>query len=691
MTRCLLAACATVAAFFATAAVANAATYLVDETGADVSDCTAAPCATIQYAIDQHRGDPQLDDLISVAAGDYAQNVDATDPADDGLTIRGELDPDGIPATTISGDGGPGAPNCFAPGCIVAIGLDSDAPDPAVTVQLDNVAVTQANAIVDQTPIHVEGGSDLDTVDSIVDHPDTFAAVEFCNDPGTDIVNSYLDATGTDARGVDGCAEVDIVDTEIFTDDAPALNVAGTPGETTEVTRSWLSSDFFGAGTTAIVDDDLIVDSSIVSGGVTALELPGTGDALINNSTIDAQIPWDSNGTSVFVGRSDDVTTTIDSSILVDEVFVETNGGDGTLTCEYTNFTQISLPNPLYTNDCPSAGDPGSTNTANDPADLFDPGGSSSPWELASGSAAIDAGQPGAVPAGLSNTDFDLDPRRVPGRAATCPDGVRDQGAYEARAVSCAPPTQTLTVSTAGTGSGTVTGPGINCGAGNTDCSETFAPGATLELNATAADGSEFQGFSGGGCSASPCTVTLDSNKSVAASFRDTRSDTLALTVEVSGAGGGVVTGPGINCGSGETENDCSQNYAVGEQVELSADPNKNSIFGRFTGSGCVASPCTVTMDAPRSVVGRFDDARIPRTTFAAKPERPTRRPVFRMRSSQPRPTFECRVDGGDWEGCEKRVELRGLDAGRHTFRARSTNKFGVTGPPVKARFRVKG
>lgn len=80
---------------------------------------------------------------------------------------------------------------------------------------------------------------------------------------------------------------------------------------------------------------------------------------------------------------------------------------------------------------------------------------------------------------------------------------------------------RTLAVSTSGVGAGAVTGSGIDCGgAGHTDCSETVADGASITLTATAASGSSFTGFSGGGCGAtSPCTVTMDADKTVGAGF----------------------------------------------------------------------------------------------------------------------------------------------------------------------------
>jgi hypothetical protein len=50
---------------------------------------------------------------------------------------------------------------------------------------------------------------------------------------------------------------------------------------------------------------------------------------------------------------------------------------------------------------------------------------------LKAGSPAIDTGQPGAVPAGLAIRDLAGNPRRAAGTTTTCPDGIRDKGAYE--------------------------------------------------------------------------------------------------------------------------------------------------------------------------------------------------------------------------------------------------------------------
>jgi len=78
------------------------------------------------------------------------------------------------------------------------------------------------------------------------------------------------------------------------------------------------------------------------------------------------------------------------------------------------------------------------------------------------------------------------------------------------------PPSYTLTVSKSGSGSGTVTGPGINCG---TDCSESYTAGTNVTLTATPASGSYFAGWSGDCSGTGSCTLTMNSNKSVTATF----------------------------------------------------------------------------------------------------------------------------------------------------------------------------
>ena len=78
---------------------------------------------------------------------------------------------------------------------------------------------------------------------------------------------------------------------------------------------------------------------------------------------------------------------------------------------------------------------------------------------------------------------------------------------------------QTLMVTMAGTGSGTVTSApsGINCGA---TCTANFAEGSSVILTAARASGSDFTGWSGAGCSGTgTCTVSMSQAQAVTATF----------------------------------------------------------------------------------------------------------------------------------------------------------------------------
>lgn len=157
----------------------------------------------------------------------------------------------------------------------------------------------------------------------------------------------------------------------------------------------------------------------------------------------------------------------------------------------------------------------------------------------------------------------------------------------------------TLTVTKSGTGAGTVTSSpsGINCG--NT-CSASFPTGSTVTLTATAASGSMFAGWSGGGCSGTgTCTTVMATNQTVVATF------TIAptLTVNKSGSGNGTVTSSpaGINCG-----NDCSQSYAQGTVVTLTANPNGSSNFTGWSAPCAGTGTCVITLVANTTVGAQF-------------------------------------------------------------------------------------
>ena len=79
------------------------------------------------------------------------------------------------------------------------------------------------------------------------------------------------------------------------------------------------------------------------------------------------------------------------------------------------------------------------------------------------------------------------------------------------------PPPRTLTVQKQGTGTGSITGPGIACPG---DCTETYTSGQQVTLTATPSGGSSLGGW-GGACSGTggSCQLTMDADKQVSASF----------------------------------------------------------------------------------------------------------------------------------------------------------------------------
>ena len=63
----------------------------------------------------------------------------------------------------------------------------------------------------------------------------------------------------------------------------------------------------------------------------------------------------------------------------------------------------------------------------------------------------------------------------------------------------------------------------IDCGPSCSSANASYAPGATITLTVLAVEGSEFNGWSGGGCSGTTAfTITMTKSRSVTASFSRT-------------------------------------------------------------------------------------------------------------------------------------------------------------------------
>jgi hypothetical protein len=203
------------------------------------------------------------------------------------------------------------------------------------------------------------------------------------------------------------------------------------------------------------------------------------------------------------------------------------------------------------------------------------------------------------------------------------------------------PPTNVVALS--GSGTATATFPlSVNCGGGlgsgtivsgetppliNAFCnppnapsgttSSNYASGSVVVLTATPGNnGSTFSAFSGGGCSTSPCSVTVSAATNVSATFNPP-TPTYVLNIAGTNQGTGTVTSDsgGINCTStaGLLTGTCSATFPQGKGVILTEVPSASCTGGActFTSWGGVnlctnATTCTVTMNSANTVSVNF-------------------------------------------------------------------------------------
>jgi hypothetical protein len=156
-----------------------------------------------------------------------------------------------------------------------------------------------------------------------------------------------------------------------------------------------------------------------------------------------------------------------------------------------------------------------------------------------------------------------------------------------------------LTVTTTGSGSGTVTSDptGINCGA---TCSHEYDLDTIVTLTAVADEGSRFTGWSGEGCSGTDtCQVTMDAAKNVTADFIKRYS----LTIRIYGSGTVVDTDAGIDC----SESECTYEFDDEDVITLTAIPDTGFEFIDWSGGGCSGpGECIVTMDEDLLITAFF-------------------------------------------------------------------------------------
>jgi len=172
------------------------------------------------------------------------------------------------------------------------------------------------------------------------------------------------------------------------------------------------------------------------------------------------------------------------------------------------------------------------------------------------------------------------------------------------------PPTPTtveLSVTVAGTGSGTVTSVPAGIDTAAAEFTAEFPVGAEVTLTAAVAAGSSFTGFTGATCeagsTATTCILTLDAATDVTATFASLASGTLNVAIATAGGADGSVTSDpaGIDTDAALV----SASFPVGTAVTLTAAVDAGGFAG-WTGDLCAGVKtlqCEVTIPAGVSSV----------------------------------------------------------------------------------------
>jgi Divergent InlB B-repeat domain len=250
------------------------------------------------------------------------------------------------------------------------------------------------------------------------------------------------------------------------------------------------------------------------------------------------------------------------------------------------------------------------------------------------------------------------------------------------------PSPPTLSITTTGSGSGTVRSADghINCGS---SCSASYGFGSPVRLSATASRGSTFAGWSGGGCSGAgnTCTLKIQSDTNVKAEFNPSHY----------GPPTAKITAP---------DNDTT--YAVGQAVPTSfvcADAQgAPGIASCMDSNGAVAPTGSLSTSAPGSYTytvtatstdGQTATKSIDYTVTAQTPappvariDTPDRAGVYALGQSV-RTRFLC-ADAAGAPGIESCADSNGGSApagsldtsapGNHTYTVTATSKDGQTG-----------
>jgi List-Bact-rpt repeat protein len=166
------------------------------------------------------------------------------------------------------------------------------------------------------------------------------------------------------------------------------------------------------------------------------------------------------------------------------------------------------------------------------------------------------------------------------------------------------PETFTLTVSIAqGSGSVVSSPAGIDCGV---DCSETFVKGTVVTLTSTGNSNPTFlfAGWSGACSGTGACSVTMDADKAVSASFEGPYYS-LFISIDPQGAGQ-VTVSPQFGGGTICVTNCTILVLGAPNLVTLTATPSTGAVFGGWTGACAGTSLCSLSLNGDATVGASF-------------------------------------------------------------------------------------
>jgi hypothetical protein len=159
-------------------------------------------------------------------------------------------------------------------------------------------------------------------------------------------------------------------------------------------------------------------------------------------------------------------------------------------------------------------------------------------------------------------------------------------------------PSYRVSVTVSGNGNVGSTPTGISC---NSSCVSEFTQGKRLTLTPDPDAGNKFVEWTGACSGSGGCTITVNANLGVGATFAPAPSGTQQLIVINTGGGTVASDIPGINCGA-----DCIESLNDGTAVTLTASPAPDYTFIGWSGACSGVGNCHLTMDQERIMVAHF-------------------------------------------------------------------------------------